>query len=72
MTCRPKIDPLNYRKCPTKHICRASSLSEEFKEPILGGKFVFFVGLTCTDTSCTGHELVKKGGMCPGQFLENG
>ena len=60
-TCRLKIDPLNYRKCPTKHICRASSLSEEFTEPILGAKFVFFVGLTCTDTNCTGHDLFKMG-----------
>ena len=61
VTCRPKIDHLNYGKRPTKHIRGESSLSGQSKEPICGAKFVFFVGLTCTYPKSTGHELVKMG-----------
>ena len=61
MTCRPKINHLNYGKRPIKHIWGESSLSLESKELILGAKFVFFVGLTWTYTKCTGHDLIKMG-----------
>ena len=61
VTCRPKIDHLNYKKRPIKHIRGESSLSGQSKEPIRGAKFVFFVGLTCTYPKSTGHELVKMG-----------
>ena len=42
-TCRPKIDLLNYKKGPIKHIWGEFSLSVESKEPILRAKFVFFL-----------------------------
>ena len=61
VTCRPKIDHLNYQKLPIKHICGSSTLSGESKDTNFGAKFVFFVGLNCTYTKCTGHELVKMG-----------
>ena len=71
-TFRAKIDLLNYGKRTIKHIWAESSLSGESKEPIRGAKFVIFVGLTCTYLKCTRTRIGKNGGMCPGQFLENG
>ena len=61
VTCRSKIDHLNYGKHLIKHIWGESSLSGQSREPILGAKFVIFVGLTSTYTKCTGHEMVKMG-----------
>ena len=69
MTCRSKIDHLNYGKRPLKHIWGHFALSGKSKEPILGAKFVFFVGLTCTYTKCTGHEMVKMG-VCVSKLAE--
>ena len=71
-TFRAKIDLLNYEKRRIKHIWGKSSLSVESKESIRGAKFVFFVGQTCTYLKCTRTRIGQNGGMCPGQFLENG
>ena len=61
VTVRSKIDHLNYGKRPMKLIWGNSTLSGQSKEPILGAKLFFFVGLTCTYTKCTGQEMVKMG-----------
>ena len=59
VTCRPKIDHLNYGKRPIKHTRGQSPLSEESNELLIESKITNFEGVTCTNTKCTGHELDK-------------
>ena len=59
MTCRPKIDHLNYGKRPIKHTRGQSPLSEESNGLLIESKITNFEGVTCTNTKCTGHELDK-------------
>ena len=56
---RAKIDHLKYIKWPGKYIWRQSPLLNEYNELTLGSKIASFDGVTCINTKCTGHELVK-------------
>ena len=58
-TFRAKIDLQNFIKRLIKYIWQQSTLSDERNGLTIGSKFACFVGLTCTYTQCTGHELVK-------------
>ena len=57
---RAKIDLQNFIKWHNKYIWQQSTLSDERNGQTTGSKFACFVGLTCTYTQGTGHELAKK------------
>ena len=61
VTCRAKIDHLNYRKHPIKHIWGESPLSHESTELTIESKIASFDGVTCRYTKGTGHQYVRKG-----------
>ena len=58
-TFRAKIDLQNFIKWHIKYIWQQSTLSDERNGQTTGSKFACFVGLTCTYTQGTGHELAK-------------
>ena len=48
VTCRPKIDHLNYGKRPIKHIRGQFSISDESNGLTIESKIASFDGVTCT------------------------
>ena len=71
ITFRAKIDLQNFIKWHIKYIWQQSTLSDERNGQTTGSKFACFVGLTCTYARYR-TRIGQNGGMCPGQFLENG